>query len=35
MHCEQLAADRWRLTADDMPGGTEGRLRGDGFDFSP
>jgi hypothetical protein len=30
-----IAPDRIRLTYDDMPGGTELRLRGDGFSFSP
>jgi hypothetical protein len=35
MHARQIAPDRVRTTADDMPGGTELRLRDDGFDFTP
>jgi hypothetical protein len=35
MHCEVLASDRLKLTASDMPGGTEVQLRSDGFDFNP
>ncbi len=30
-----VAPDRIRFTYDDMPGGTEIRLRADGFDFAP
>ena len=35
MHCEQLAPDRLRLSAEDMPGGAEIRSHEDGFDFTP
>jgi len=32
---ERLAPDRWRMTADDMPGGAEITVRGDGYTFTP
>jgi hypothetical protein len=35
MHCQQLAPDRLKLTADDMPHGAKIHLRLDGFDFAP
>jgi Protein of unknown function (DUF3833) len=35
MHAEVVTPGRIRLTADDMPGGTEVTARPDGFDFTP
>lgn len=35
MHAQQLAEDRLRVTADDMPGCAMLRSRIDGFEFSP
>ena len=35
MHCQRIAAERLRVTAEDMPAGAEVRLRSDGFDFTP
>src|SRR5947209_3644230 len=35
MHCEVLAPDHLRLTAEDMPGGAGLHPRSGGFDFDP
>jgi hypothetical protein len=35
MRCRQVASDRLKLTADDMPDGAEVHLRSDGVDFAP
>jgi hypothetical protein len=32
---ERLAPDRWRMSADDMPGGAEIAVRSDGYSFTP